>query len=105
MSDMKNVGKKIRILRQGAEMTQEGLANRMGYSKSFISHVEAGTRFFTDVDLKKVAQILGIRPEELLSEATEVNIHFRSDQASASGDQIKQEAIKDFLTYAKKTIG
>lgn len=76
----------------------------MGYSKSFISHVEAGTRFFTDTDLKKVAQILGIRPEELLSEATEVNIHFRSDRNSTSGDQIKQEAINDFLAYAKKQL-
>lgn len=38
------LGKRVRIRRQVLELTQEGLAEKIGVSTSFIGHIERGSR-------------------------------------------------------------
>ncbi len=38
------LGKRVRIRRTVLELTQEGLAEKIGVSTSFIGHIERGTR-------------------------------------------------------------
>ena len=38
------IGKRVRIRRQIMELTQEGLAEKIGVSTSFVGHIERGTR-------------------------------------------------------------
>lgn len=38
------LGKRVRIRRMVLELTQEGLAEKIGVSTSFIGHIERGTR-------------------------------------------------------------
>lgn len=38
------IGKRVRIRRQIMELTQEGLAEKIGVCTSFVGHIERGTR-------------------------------------------------------------
>lgn len=42
--DYKAIGKRVRIRRQIMELTQEGLAEKIGVCTSFVGHIERGTR-------------------------------------------------------------
>ena len=42
--DYVQLGKRVRIRRNVLELTQEGLAEKIGVSTSFIGHIERGSR-------------------------------------------------------------
>lgn len=42
--DYKLIGKRVRLRRQIMELTQEGLAEKIGVCTSFVGHIERGTR-------------------------------------------------------------
>lgn len=68
MNVVKEVGKKIRLLRTsrfGPKMTQEDLAERASISVSFLSMIERGERAPHLETLAKVAQALGVPLTEL----------------------------------------
>ncbi len=54
------IGKRIKALRKARGLTQQGLADRSGLSKSFISQVEAGKAGVTAESLEKMGQALEI---------------------------------------------
>jgi transcriptional regulator with XRE-family HTH domain len=56
---------RIRELRGGAKLTQEGLAVRAGISVAFASMLERGARSASIETLTKVARALGVPPAEL----------------------------------------
>lgn len=66
-----NLGICISVLRKIQGMTQEALAEKAGISRSFLSAVEAPglAKSFTVDVLLKLADALGIPPEELLEAA------------------------------------
>lgn len=99
------LGTKIRVLRQGAGMTQEQLAKELGCSGSFISHVEAGNRTPTQQDVVRICEIFKVRPEELTGDQYELSVHFRNEISANSAEEMaKNDAINDFLAKAQKKL-
>lgn len=56
----KNIGNKIKRLRQFLNMSQDELAQKIGYSKSFISKIENGNISVAIATLSKIAKVLGV---------------------------------------------
>lgn len=57
--------KSIKSRRKKLNLTQEALADRLGYTKQAISNWETGKNMPSDEDIEKLTQILGIRPDDL----------------------------------------
>ena len=60
------VGENVRRLRSQADLTQEELAERSGFSQQYISDLERGLRNPTIVSLWELAQVLGVSPARLI---------------------------------------
>ena len=60
------VGENVRRLRSQADLTQEELAERSGFSQQYISDLERGLRNPTIVSLWELAQVLGVSPDRLI---------------------------------------
>lgn len=64
---MSNIGKNIRTMRQLRGMSQQELANRLGYSsKATIARIESGDRTFPPDRLNDFAVTLGTTIEQLV---------------------------------------
>lgn len=68
-------GAKIARLRIGMvpKCSQRALAERLQlqgieFNKNTVQCIESGNRFVTDLELKAIAQVLGVTADELLSE-------------------------------------
>lgn len=64
----KKIGSKIKMLRQYLNMSQDELAQRIGYSKSFISKLENGNISVAIATLSKIAKELGVELSWLFEE-------------------------------------
>ena len=60
------VGENVRRLRSQADLTQEELAERSGFSQQYISDLERGLRNPTIVSLWELAQVRGVSPDRLI---------------------------------------
>lgn len=66
-----NIGEKIKTARLEKGMTQEELGDILGVQKSAIAKYESGRVVnIKRSTLKKISDVLGIRPSELIFEAT-----------------------------------
>jgi transcriptional regulator with XRE-family HTH domain len=61
------LGRRVRLLRRTAEMTQEELAALAGMSRSFISLIEHGTHGVDVVRILRLAAVLGVPATALFS--------------------------------------
>ena len=68
-------GVKVRTLRRAKvpKMSQRALADQLqlhglDVGKNAIQEIESGKRFVTDIELKVLAQVLGVTADELLTE-------------------------------------
>ena len=59
------VGKRIREMREKAEMSQKDLAYSSDLDRSYIASVESGQRNISIVNLEKIAKSLGVSLSEL----------------------------------------
>lgn len=64
---MKAIGKKIRKLRELKELTQEYIATEIGLSQSAYSKIEAAETDITYQRLEKIAEILEVKPEDIIA--------------------------------------
>lgn len=63
----KNVGRRVRALREQNNLTQEQLALMTGVGRSYLAKVEAGTRNATVDFMEKIALGLGVTLGELFN--------------------------------------
>lgn len=63
------VGEAIRLIREQKGLSQEELAHRSGIHRTYVGGVERGERNPTVESLKKIADGLGVEPEEILARA------------------------------------
>lgn len=63
----KDLGRRIRMLRQKQHMTQERLAEAIDMSSSFLGHIERGTRVASLETLVKICNVLDTNPGFLLA--------------------------------------
>lgn len=64
-----DLGRAIKAERMRQDLTQQDLANRVGLSKSYISHVEVARRHPTRAALTAIAHELGMSLPELVAQA------------------------------------
>lgn len=63
----KDLGKRIRMLRLQTGLSQEKFALKIGMDRTYYASVEAGKRNIAIVNIKKIADGLGITLSELFS--------------------------------------
>ncbi len=63
---IKKVGKRIKFLREGKDLSQEDLACDANVSRSTISMIETAQNDITLSKIKRIATALGVKPYELL---------------------------------------
>lgn len=66
MIDAKQLGRRNRQLREERSLTQEKLAYECGWSKSYLSEIEAGKKLQSLTALGEFADRLGVPPFDLL---------------------------------------
>lgn len=66
-------GHRIRELRTDANLSQEELAARSGLDRTFISHVERGSRSITIQSVEKISKGLGLEIKDLFDFSEESN--------------------------------
>jgi len=66
MDIRKQIGARIQKVRKAAGLSQEDLALEAGLDRTYISHVERGTRNPTVIVLFKIAKALRTTPSEML---------------------------------------
>lgn len=63
-----DLGKRIHELRQQTGLSQEKFALKIGMDRSYFASVEAGKRNIAIVNIKKIADGLGLTLNELFAE-------------------------------------
>lgn len=109
----KELGQRIRILRNNFNMSQEDLAKKLGVSRSTISQIENGEREIHISELCEIARIFNITVEELLnpSKTPEIIIE-RTKEKNKEENKIRisvpQKNLKKFkevLLYILSKVG
>lgn len=60
-------GTAVKFRREELELTQEGLADKAGIHRTYLSDVERGTRNLSLVNIEKLAAALDMKMSELFS--------------------------------------
>ena len=63
----KRLGRNVRRLRDGKELSQEAFAHEAGIHRTYVSDIERGARNPTISIVQRLADALGVEPAELLS--------------------------------------
>lgn len=91
-----DVGKKIKAARRAKGMTQEELGEILGVQKSAIAKYESGRVVnIKRSTLKKISDVLGIRPSELIFEEAQKNNDAISDII------VKMRTDEEFMEVVK----
>lgn len=69
VSHLKALGHAIRAVRKARNTSQEALAHRAEIDRSHMGKIERGERNITALNLRRIAEALGVRPSEIYSEA------------------------------------
>lgn len=103
MKSTQQIGKRIRVLRRQAGLTQSELAEKSGLSDNFIGLIERGERQLTVPTVQKLAKVLDVKLSEFFIEeeqASSVDAALRE-----LGQLLKKRNLKDahlLLSIAKR---
>lgn len=93
---------RIKLLRLGNKLTGQGLADKLGVSKSTISQWEKGRTIPSHQNLSKLSKIFKVSSDYLLSGSETVPYFMEGDLLNTLNAEIKIKQIKDlFLAYWK----
>ncbi|MFF7065586.1 helix-turn-helix domain-containing protein [Pseudomonas sp. NPDC008258] len=67
--DLEKLGSVIRGRRKAINLSQEAMADAAGIDRSHAGKIERGERNLTLLNLLRIAQALGCRPSDLLTES------------------------------------
>ena len=95
MINQKNLGNKIKTLREDKQISQEELAEKVGVGRAAISQIENGGRGIGFLELARIADFFGVRTdyfliEESLPELNNINL------SKNNFDQVK---LRNVLLY------
>jgi transcriptional regulator with XRE-family HTH domain len=107
---MQAIGKKIRKLRELKELTQEYIASEIGLSQSAYSKIEAGETDITYQRLEKIADILEVKPEDIIAFNEQMIFNLHHNQ-TAQGfvmhnhvSQIERELYEQTISFLREEI-
>ena len=91
-----DIGKKLRLLRQQRNLTQEELADRCELSKGFISQVERNLASPSIATLTDLLECLGTDLKEFFSDSEDDRVVFSRDDMSIKQDE---ETLRGSITW------
>jgi len=95
-----NIGRRIRGIRRGAQLTLDALAQRTGLSKALLSKIENGKVSSPISTYAKIARSLGVSLSELLREAEETRFLL-----IRGGDRKPRSSRKTPYGYSFESLG
>lgn len=99
MGIKKQLGKKIKRMRQNRGLTQEQLAEAVDVSQRTLSGIEIGENFVTADTLDKIIKALDTTPEELFSLSHLKSSKELFDEISADIKKLQDEPEKLEILY------
>lgn len=92
---MSTIGKNISRIRRDLGMTQEELANRMGYkSKSTINKIELGVNDIPQSKIVQFAEVLGTTPADLMGWKEEEKNNSPTEADLSEGEKMLLELFR-----------
>lgn len=64
--DYKALGRRVRRIRRGMDMTQAKLAELAGISTAFVGHIERGTRVLSVETLERICKALAVSADYMM---------------------------------------
>lgn len=105
--DYKAIGKRIKIARIKADLTQERLAENVGVSATYMSNIETGTTRVSLTTLVTIANALSVTVDDLLCDnVKKARVPFEKDIAGIleSCDEYEIRMITDMAQALKDTL-
>ncbi len=105
--DYKAIGKRIKIARIKADLTQERLAEMVEISPTHMSNVETGTTRVSLSAIVSLANALSVTVDDLLCDSViKAKVQFEKDIASilSDCDEYEVRMIKDMAQALKATL-
>lgn len=105
--DYKAIGKRIKIARIKADMTQEMLAEKIELSPTHLSNIETGTTRVSLTTIVSIANGLGITVDDILCDnIVKARVQFEEDIAKILDDCDEYEIrmIKDMAAALKESL-
>ena len=105
--DYRAIGKRIKIARIKADLTQEALAEKASLSATHMSNIETGNSKLSLPTIVSLANALGVSVDEFLCDSVihAKDIYSQEIQSLVSDcDEYEIRMIADFVKAAKETI-
>ena len=105
--DYKAIGKRIKIARIKADLTQEKLSEMVGVSPTHMSNVETGTTRVSLTTIVGIANALQITSDDLLCDSViKAKVQFEKDIALVleDCDEYEIRVIRDLAAATKETL-
>ena len=105
--DYKAIGKRIKIARIKADLTQEKLSEMVGVSPTHMSNVETGTTRVSLTTIVGIANALGITSDDLLCDSViKAKVQFEKDIALVleDCDEYEIRVIRDLAAATKEPL-
>lgn len=105
--DYKAIGKRIKIARIRADLTQESLAEMTDISPTHMSNIETGTTRVSLTALVSIANALSVTLDDLLCDSVvKARVQFENDIAAilADCDEYEIRMVKDMVQALKETL-
>ena len=99
----KAVAKNIRRFREEAGLTQDSLAEKLGFSTSHIANIEGGKTGISDEILANLCNLFNKKPAEIYNEP---DTHFAMDKElkSAINDSVKKAFQNSYEDISKEIL-
>jgi len=69
--DLQHVlGRRLREIRMERDLSQEKLAEKLGFHRTYVGSIERGERNLSMQSLEELAELLGVRALDLLTESS-----------------------------------
>lgn len=105
--DYKTIGKRIKIARIKADLTQERLAEMVEISPTHMSNIETGTTRVSLTAIVSLANALSVTVDDLLCDSVvKSKVQFEKDIAGilADCDEYEIRMVKDMAQALKETL-
>ena len=105
--DYKAIGKRIKIARIKADLTQERLAEMVEISPTHMSNIETGTTRVSLTAIVSLANALSVTVDDLLCDSVvRCKVQFEKDIAGilADCDEYEIRMVKDMAQALKETL-
>jgi transcriptional regulator with XRE-family HTH domain len=96
------VGKKIRQIRERADITQEKLAPVLGASRASIANYEGGRQAISISDLYKLADYLKVQITDFLPSVEEMKEKSAPEQVLEKAQDLKEIEKEEIKTFIEK---